>query len=901
MMKKTFKIIPMMIAGGISMSSLFFCSGIAYAESGDAELVEVPPEEGAGTTAVNTPAGTGDAELVEVPPEEGAGTTAVNTPSNIVNADLVEAPPGSADTAEGNSTKDPVNDDGSKVFGNIYIDMNSDGKTDEDDLKELREIIVDYNIPDYNNQEISGELTRIIYGPITSPDKEMPETPSSYYLSNEGQLTVPKDQDVFGTCWSFAAVSALESSVLKKRQNLNTQGEASASHEVPVLEGLNKDIDLSEKYIAWMIYHNAEMGEGTQDEGVTTNKEGQYVLNAGGLAGYTDAAWTSWRGVVNETDEPYKADNYSDDFKDDKIYGIGSDGLPLSWSVSDKAYETGYPKAPVRVDTVIDLPGTSIIEYKDGKNIWEGYDAGAATMIKQALMDTGGVAITYAADTSMANESGSRDYLNQTTWSQYNDSETAQVDHCVTIVGWDDSYPAENFKAEKNELPPGNGAWLVKNSWGSDEYFEDRYGKSYLDAVDKLPEENLGYVAWGIPGEDGIGTGFFWLSYYDKSITSAIAFGVDIPDDGWDHDNIYQYDYYTDIANYPLILRMYDTDTSVANVFSAKGNEELRAVSVRTVENDARVNVKVYLLDSDEVRDPTDGTLVSEETAEIPVAGFTTLSLSKPVELNTGQRFAVVETVTAASGDRETVSFLNVETVLNPELQTGKNLGTVRSSVVSNAGESFVKILSGGGYTWMDSVALTNELGEGIFTFGNALIKAFTVDIEVKPDAPADPDDPGEDPGSKGDHGGQDGGDDGDNGNEPGKQDDPGEKGDVPEDKGDSDKKNEEERKDENPGDEGYPGNSDESEEKGDNKDASGSNSDTNDAGTDKYHDPGVKSPASNGVKKAAVVTASSVSVAQVTAAETGERDLTFVWAAVAAAAASVPVVYRIVRRKNEM
>lgn len=57
---------------------------------------------------------------------------------------------------------------------------------------------------------------------------------------------------------------------------------------------------------------------------------------------------------------------------------------------------------------------------------------------------------------------------------QYNSSLT----HAMEIVGWDDNYSANNFK----ETPPGNGAWLLKNSWGT--------GSSF-------------------------GTGFMWVSYYN--------------------------------------------------------------------------------------------------------------------------------------------------------------------------------------------------------------------------------------------------------------------------------------------------------------------------------------------------------------------------------------------------
>ena len=61
-------------------------------------------------------------------------------------------------------------------------------------------------------------------------------------------------------------------------------------------------------------------------------------------------------------------------------------------------------------------------------------------------------------------------------------------DHAVVLVGWDDSYPAKNFL----EPPPGNGAWLVKNSHGT---------------------------SFGLDG-------YFWVSYYDKYILSK-AYRID--------------------------------------------------------------------------------------------------------------------------------------------------------------------------------------------------------------------------------------------------------------------------------------------------------------------------------------------------------------------------------------
>lgn len=62
--------------------------------------------------------------------------------------------------------------------------------------------------------------------------------------------------------------------------------------------------------------------------------------------------------------------------------------------------------------------------------------------------------------------------------------------HALSIVGWDDNYPATNFGV----TAPGNGAWLVKNSYGS--------------------------------GDTRLGSGYMWVSYYDGSMTGDVIVPV---------------------------------------------------------------------------------------------------------------------------------------------------------------------------------------------------------------------------------------------------------------------------------------------------------------------------------------------------------------------------------------
>jgi len=42
-----------------------------------------------------------------------------------------------------------------------------------------------------------------------------------------------------------------------------------------------------------------------------------------------------------------------------------------------------------------------------------------------------------------------------------------KIGHAMAIVGWDDNYSRYNFKAVGGAYPPGDGEFIVKNSWGS--------------------------------------------------------------------------------------------------------------------------------------------------------------------------------------------------------------------------------------------------------------------------------------------------------------------------------------------------------------------------------------------------------------------------------------------------
>ena len=93
------------------------------------------------------------------------------------------------------------------------------------------------------------------------------------------------------------------------------------------------------------------------------------------------------------------------------------------------------------------------------------------------------------------------------------------IDHFISIVGWDDTYSKDHFRI----TPPGDGAWIIKNSWGT------KYGDAPVTVGDEV------ITSCG----DG---GFYYISYYDVSfnyMNSATSITVNRERN---YDRIYQYD-----------------------------------------------------------------------------------------------------------------------------------------------------------------------------------------------------------------------------------------------------------------------------------------------------------------------------------------------------------------------
>lgn len=225
-------------------------------------------------------------------------------------------------------------------------------------------------------------------------------------------------------------------------------------------------------------------------------------------------------------------------------------------------------------------------------------DEGVLKM-KKYLYTYGALATAY--NTTLSQPYGS-DY--EKYGSYYSGRSSKPVNHAVTIVGWDDDFNCWHDPDIISISPPKSGAWLVKNSYGDD------FGNG----------------------------GYFWLSYYDSTIASW-AFYCDVASVE-EYDNNYQYDSASDGDE--SIGGITSTILQTANVFTAQGNEDLKAVQFGMAYDNMKYQIDVYL--NPDKNYPTSGEHMTSVQGSILPSGRHTVRLSTPIKLNKGDTFSVVVT-----------------------------------------------------------------------------------------------------------------------------------------------------------------------------------------------------------------------------------------------------------------
>ena len=272
--------------------------------------------------------------------------------------------------------------------------------------------------------------------------------------------------------------------------------------------------------------------------------------------------------------------------------------------------------------------------------------------IKKAILNYGAVGTSIYQDSY---------YLNSKTHAYYC-WYYAYCNHAVTIVGWDDNFSKDNFKWGSTEIE-GDGAWIVKNSWGS----------------------------W----EDG---GYYYVSYYDVNFARPgdenCAYTI-ILNDTIRYDKNYQYD----IAGMTDYFLIGSDKVWYKNVFTASSDEYLAAISTYF---EKVCNWTASVLVNGELKDALSGTTSP---------GYYTFDLNKYISLKSGDVFEVIFNVSMDGGATFPIS----EITSLEKMVLNKLVYVPQTSYMSFDGEN-----------WQDLYNLSWSYSSHYYISQAACIKAFT-------------------------------------------------------------------------------------------------------------------------------------------------------------------------------
>ena len=390
--------------------------------------------------------------------------------------------------------------------------------------------------------------------------------PSSYDARALGYVTPMENQGQFGTCWSYGAISAAETSLLK--------------------QGYLKDaakVDFSEIQVAYGFYHrkNDPFYNSASDTTQANAPGTDGYIRTGGNTLMNAMYLSQWQSVVSEEVFP-NVNDYADLLE------------PYEYEALNQAIEPTYV-----MKEAIFLPEDT-------------------RAIKEAIIKYGSVVASYYS------ESEFDPYI-------YNLSNS--TNHVITLVGYDDNISRENFRNSNAQgiLPSRDGAWIMKNSWGT------------------------GF------GEQG----YFYVSY-DQHLGAIAAFEY-MPKE---NQNLYYYDGGASVseANYPNASTI-----TYANVFESAladtyTQEQISGVSVGIGSASTSYEIQLVRLNPNPTS-PMDGTplLTKPLTGQVQYAGIYTIPLEEAISLSQGDAISVVVTLNSSQNQpkifvssKANESFVNV-------------------------------------------------------------------------------------------------------------------------------------------------------------------------------------------------------------------------------------------------
>ena len=377
--------------------------------------------------------------------------------------------------------------------------------------------------------------------------------PASCDLRTRGLASSVKDQISYETSWAFSALNSIET------QEIAT----------------DPRIDLSEWHLAYYTYFN-NFGYPYSTDNLFNASTYDAQQETGIL--------TSWIGPVSEN----KAEMCGDESITNSMLSMDEVRAQAEYHVTD-ALNFGY-----------DVP-------EDREALGDAAFAAQRNALKTRICDGQVIDVSFKYKAScFAPETNAYCYTDTA-----EEGDAPEVFwHSVSIVGYDDAFPAANFTAD----PGMDGAWLCKDSFGT------------------------GY------GDHG----YFWLSYADPSMDDIY---VIFAESAKVHNRLCQHDAFGNSGKFAADLENGDASVMAANVFTADADGYLTSVMFCNVEYDTDVEFTVYTGLTDP-GNPVSGTVSGSQNVFMTELGYQTIDLEAPVALKKGEQFAVVAKIsgeTAAS------------------------------------------------------------------------------------------------------------------------------------------------------------------------------------------------------------------------------------------------------------
>jgi len=508
------------------------------------------------------------------------------------------------------------------------------------------------------NGEDASALNDYQNNTITSNSENLP---TSYDLRDLGLVTSVKNQGQLGTCWAHALVAAAETSALKNLGLTNDE----------YLNLYGEEINFSEKAFS---YYGLTQIKGSEEGFVYLEDGNSIIYNSGsnekGIMGMVANAVE----LYDEEEFPYCNENGEVDYG-----GV--------WTLAEsERYNSVYC-----IDEVKVLPSTNL---QDENGNYE-FNQDSLNIIKQELLNNNAVIVSYHADATVSPLSYeevkerlwdelkndyqlsdqeaesyirfragivdthdmpleeildlisfrlkindfpsdlydvnkySKDDLAYLLASEYFGQDADLVieyekdqphymhqdpnnniychytykqvmaNHMVTIVGYDDNYSKENFT--KGHEPKNDGAFIVKNSWSP---------------------------SWA-------NDGYFYLSYYDKSIQAPTVVSVSEKKEDFTvltNDQAQFLDVSSILLDKPVLQ---------ANILEVKEDSSIFALATYTDNLNTEVTYSIYKL-NDNYKNVTDGQLLFNTTLTIEYAGYHRLYLDEEIKVNKDDKLAIV-------------------------------------------------------------------------------------------------------------------------------------------------------------------------------------------------------------------------------------------------------------------